>query len=105
MKNKVLVLLSLMVVFWGAFGAASENQAATGAGQVTVEGGITFYEESTAPSTSSSSSTTGSLPSTGGKLPQTGEVIRNYGIAGAGVLILLLLFLFYRRKKGREEQR
>lgn len=115
MKIKKLILLIgvavLSVSFLGGLKKAIAADGAEGQGQVTVEGGITFYEESTEPissSTSDSSTTdTGgpSLPGTGGgKLPQTGEAIRNYSLIGGGILLLILLILLYRRKKDKNEE-
>ncbi|MHC5373976.1 LPXTG cell wall anchor domain-containing protein [Enterococcus sp. LJL120] len=101
----------------GVVGSVGEVYAAGDAGgQVQNDSQITFYEETTDSTTSSStiesSSTTESsstvLPDTsdtpGGKLPQTGEVIRNYSLIGGTLLLVLLLFLFYRKKKDNEKE-
>lgn len=112
MKIKKLILLIgvavLSVSFLGGLKRAIATDAAEGQGQVTVEGGITFYEESTEPissSTTESSTIDSTLPSDGGgKLPQTGETIRNYSLIGGGFLLLILLILLYRRKKDKNEE-
>ncbi|MHC5374202.1 LPXTG cell wall anchor domain-containing protein [Enterococcus sp. LJL120] len=109
MKKKIMTLLLLLVLGIGSFGYNVVGQAtANGGGQVVNDGQITFYDESTTPSTSSSistsSSSSGVLPDTqgGGKLPQTGETIRNFSLLGGALLLAVLLFLLYRRKKEKE---
>ncbi|MHC5372559.1 LPXTG cell wall anchor domain-containing protein [Enterococcus sp. LJL120] len=109
MKKKIMTLLLLLVLGVGSFSCGLFAQANAG-GQVTNDGEITFYEESTIASSSSSSvatstSSSGVLPDTqgGGKLPQTGETIRNFSFLGGGLLLVLLLFLLYKRRKEREE--
>ncbi|MHC5250565.1 LPXTG cell wall anchor domain-containing protein [Enterococcus sp. HY326] len=100
LKLKVFFFSCLVIILIGMLPLRAAATTGNG-GQGTVEGGITFYEESTNPS----SSTSTSLPSTGGKLPQTGDQIRNYSVLGGGILLLALLFFFYRRRKKEKEER
>ncbi|WP_265456656.1 LPXTG cell wall anchor domain-containing protein [Enterococcus sp. HY326] len=110
MKNKKLVLLvGLFVLLLGFFGGVQAGIASDGVGsQVTVEGGITFYEESSEPMASSSSTSENSsteLPSAdGGKLPQTGEIVRNFSLIIGVVILALFLLLLYRRKKEHDKE-
>ncbi|MHC5247474.1 LPXTG cell wall anchor domain-containing protein [Enterococcus sp. LJL90] len=111
MKSKKLVLfIGLFVLLLGFCGEVQKVLASDGAGgQVTVQGGITFYEDSSEPVASSSSSTSESssneLPSTGGgKLPQTGEMVRNFSFIGGVVILAVLLLFLYRRKKDKDKE-
>ncbi|MGX7149539.1 LPXTG cell wall anchor domain-containing protein, partial [Enterococcus ureasiticus] len=92
---------------------ATENQ---NGGQVTTEGIITFYEDSTEPttepttaSTTEPSKPTPSSPSEPkvtkpvGRYPSTGEIIKgSIGIGGI-VLVAIALFLFFKKRKKEQE--
>ncbi|WP_265459738.1 LPXTG cell wall anchor domain-containing protein [Enterococcus sp. HY326] len=102
------------MVIIGVYWSGPQVLAAGDAGgQVQVDGQITFYEDSTEPSSttsessslSTSTTTSEELPSTGGgKLPNTGETVRNFSLIGGGVILLALLFFLYRRKRENEKE-
>ncbi|ALS37594.1 LPXTG-motif cell wall-anchored protein [Enterococcus rotai] len=115
MKHKTIKLIVCsLVVLIGMFSYSNSSSANEGTGgQVNRGGKISFYEESTEPSDSSTStepsSSTTTTPSTtvkpaGKGLPSTGELIKNYGIFGIGILFLLLLLLFLRKRRKGEQK-
>ncbi|MBM7689634.1 hypothetical protein BCR24_01655 [Enterococcus ureilyticus] len=115
MKHKTITLIVCsLVVLIGMFSYSNSSSANEGiGGQVNRGGKISFYEESTEPSDSStsiepSSSTTTSSSTTvkpaGKTLPSMGELLKNYGIFGIGILFLLLLLLFLRKRRKGEQK-
>ncbi|WP_265460126.1 LPXTG cell wall anchor domain-containing protein [Enterococcus sp. HY326] len=105
MKNKrFLVFLSCLVLLLGfTVQVASVHAVKDAGGQVTVDGGITFYEGTkTSESSTTSSEPTGKEP--GGKLPQTGETVRNFSFIGGGLILFSLLIVFLRYKKKKEAE-
>ena len=112
MRTKTIkMIICSLVVTAGMFGQAVPSSANEGTGgQVIREGKISFIEESTEPTSASSSTqpstTASSSPNSikkpvGRVLPSMGELVKNYGIFGLGIFLLLLLFI---RRKKKEEQ-
>lgn len=118
-KKTVFILLSSMMVlvFFTHFSLgviAAENQ---NGGQVVTEGIITFYEESTEPTTEPSSSepiSTSTPPNTSkfpdtksaGKIPSLGDIAKgSISIIGIILIIAVFFFIFWKRRndKGADE--
>ncbi|MDA9471587.1 LPXTG cell wall anchor domain-containing protein [Enterococcus sp. 5H] len=115
MKHKTIKLIVCsLIVLMGMFSYSSSSSANEGTGgQVNRGGKISFYEESTEPSDSSTStepsSNTPTTPSStvkpaGKSLPNMGELMKNYGIFGIGILLLLVLVLFLRKRRKGEQK-
>lgn len=71
-------------------------------GQVTTEGKISFYEETT-DTTTEPSITKPSKPTSKKTLPNTGEELKNYSLLGI-LFIALVFFLFFFIKRKRRDQ-
>ncbi|WP_242586799.1 LPXTG cell wall anchor domain-containing protein [Candidatus Enterococcus ikei] len=119
MNKKILpILLSsimglMIVTQFSTSVNAAENQ---NGGQVTTEGIITFYEDSTEPTTeppyeSTTESSKPTLSSSSepkvvkpvGRYPSTGEIIKgSIGIGGIA-LVAIALFLFFKKRKKEQE--
>lgn len=115
MKHKTIKsIVCSLVVLIAMFGYSSASSANEGiGGQVNRGGKISFYEESTQPSDSSTStepsSKTPTTPSStakpaGKNLPSMGELMKNYGSFGIGILLLFLLVLFLRKRRKGEQK-
>lgn len=108
MKNskKRFILLCTLIVCVGFSWMTSTAFATEGAGgQVIRDGKISFYEESTESSSSTSPSTSEEpVKKPIGRIPSLGEIVQNYGLFGVGLLLMLFLFLFL-RKFGKEKQK
>lgn len=87
---------------------AAENQ---NGGQVTTEGIITFYEEATEPTSSTtepakptpSNSSEPKITKPVGRYPSTGEIVKgSIGIIGIALIGIALFFFFKKRKKEQE---
>ena len=85
--------------------SAAENQ---NGGQVATEGIITFYEDSTEPTTDSSKpkpsdSSEPKVTKPVGRYPSTGEIIKgSIGLSGIA-LVALALFIFFKKRKKEQE--
>lgn len=97
MKNRKQ-LLWVFGLFLFFVGQPLGGLAATiGNPQVTVRGSITFYQEET----SSSQTTSNSDNQLGGKLPDTGETAGKISLIAAGLFLLgTLIFWIKKRDKG-----
>ncbi|MEI5991689.1 hypothetical protein A5881_003226 [Enterococcus termitis] len=115
MKHKTIKLIVCsLVVLLGIFSYSNSASANEGTGgQVNRGGKISFYEESTEPTDSSTSTEPSSQKPTtpsatakpaGKNLPSMGELMKHYGIFGIGILLLLVLLLFLRKRRKGEQK-
>lgn len=105
MKKNNFFILSTVLVFLGLFHAPLSSLAAdNNGGQGTVNGGITFYEDSSTTPSSTTESSKVVTPSPKGSftLPKTGEPVAWF-IPVCGFLILVSVGSIYFRKKKQEE--
>ncbi|MGX7245374.1 LPXTG cell wall anchor domain-containing protein [Enterococcus quebecensis] len=109
-KKRISMLLSsimalVVVTQFSSNVNAAENQ---NGGQVTTEGIITFYEDSTEATVEPSkptptSPTEAKVTKPVGRYPSTGEIVKGtIGISGI-VLVVLALFLFLKKRKKEKE--
>lgn len=103
------MVLSSLVVLISFFTSISTVEATEG--QVITGGKISFYEDSTE-STSSSTQTRSSTQTSAtevveskpkGKLPSTGEIVKRYAIWLGSILLVIALLLFLRRRRKEEK--
>ena len=111
MNKKRIIIMLASIVCLVAFTptsltvTAAENQ---NGGQVTTEGIITFYEDSTERTTEPSKPTPSSpsepkVTKPVGRYPSTGEIIKgSIGIGGIA-LVAIALFLFFKKRKKEQE--
>lgn len=115
MRKKIaFILLSSMMVLalltqFSLGATAAENQ---NGGQVVTEGIITFYEDSTEPTTEPSSSEPTSKPTSSsefpvtkpaGKIPSLGEIAKGtLGIIGVILVLAVFFFVIWKRRKDKE---
>jgi LPXTG-motif cell wall-anchored protein len=108
MKQTRIILFCCSLILWlGAVYTEPIVQASEGAGgQVSTTGKISFYEEKTEVSSSSTTKTSEVMPpkTSEKSFPNTGEQIRKYSLFG-GVLLLLALLLLFLRKHREGEQK
>ena len=96
------LLLWVGTIFSGPIVQAREG----GGGQVSINGKISFHEETSESSGSAnieSSSATQTKPS-GKTFPNTGEKIRKYSLIGGGLILLAFLLLFLRKRRKGEQK-
>ncbi|WP_181429460.1 LPXTG cell wall anchor domain-containing protein [Enterococcus plantarum] len=77
-----------------------------GGGQVSINGKISFHEETTESSGSANIESSSELQTKprGKWFPNTGEKIRKYSLIGGGLILLAFLILFLRkRRKGGQK--
>lgn len=96
-KIKLFILSSIAICLCMIVNPLYINAKTTDKGQVTVDGGITFYEDSV-PEKTESSTKKESKPNVVKNLPKTGEKMGNHTFMG--MAMLLTLFVIYRKKKG-----
>lgn len=99
---RVLLLFCSLILWMGAANSVSiaEANGETG-GQVSINGKISFYEDSLESSNStntelSTEPTNSTKPSQ--HFPSTGELVSHYRLIGGGLLLICLLFLRMRSK-------
>lgn len=106
-----VVVIAFIFVGRPAIGLATEN-----GGAVQTNGVVSFYEETTEPSSTTEPSTTteptttptteptkpsGSKPA--GKYPSTGELVKkSLGISGAALVLIALILFYVKRRKEQE---
>ncbi|MGG5343044.1 LPXTG cell wall anchor domain-containing protein [Enterococcus sp. AZ192] len=114
MRKKIVSILLSSIIGFSLVGIsvsdtyAAENQ---NGGQVVTDGIITFYEDSTEPTTEPSKPTpsTPSEPKVEkpvGRYPSTGELIKgSIGLSGVALIVIAVFFFLKKRKKETEADR
>ncbi|WP_430597646.1 LPXTG cell wall anchor domain-containing protein [Enterococcus sp. AZ177] len=111
MNKKRIIIMLASIMCMVALASFSSNVSAAdnqNGGQVATEGIITFYEDSTEPTTEPSKPTppNSSEPKVTkpvGRYPSTGEIIKgSIGISGI-VLVAVALFIFFKKRKKEQE--
>ncbi|MGC6769300.1 LPXTG cell wall anchor domain-containing protein [Enterococcus sp. LJL51] len=103
------LFISVVVMAFIFMGRPAISLAAENGGAVQTNGVVSFYEETTEPSSSTEPSTTteptttptkpsGSKPA--GKYPSTGELVKkSLGISGAALVLIALILFYVKRRK------